>query len=204
MPIKCLLKQQRLFLTPVKKCMNWHICKLISVFLQWPKLPCVLGCCILCLGKAENTSDSHNLYVAVLWGSRKERGFLKHVLKQEGAVDFRFSVAWREREDRPSLSPLIVICLYWSTPDRNSARTTIQLPFANPLTILRPKEILLVLPPPHVASLPRWAISERRTLSHMVVGKMMSFLSELTVTGCIWRFRVRQIQDKARRSRKQS
>lgn len=116
MPIKCILKQQPLFLTPVKKCMNWHICKLISVFLQWPHLLCVLGCCILRLRKAESISRPHNLCVAVLWGRRKERGLLKQVLRQEGAVDFRFLVAWREREETVTLSPnvsgpyLLLIC----------------------------------------------------------------------------------------------
>lgn len=99
MPIKCLLKWQPPFLTPVRKCMNWHICKLISVFLQWPQFPCFLGCCILCLRKAENISCSHNLCIAVLWGKRKERGFLKQVLRQERAVDFRFSASWRERRN---------------------------------------------------------------------------------------------------------
>lgn len=93
MPIKCVLKWQPPFLTPVKKCMNWHICKLISVFLQWPRLPYVLGCCILCLRKAKNISYSQNLCAA------GESSFLKQVLRQEGGVVFSFSVAWRKRRD---------------------------------------------------------------------------------------------------------
>lgn len=161
MPIKCVLKWQPPFLTPVKKCMNWHICKLISVFLQWPRLPYVLGCCILCLRKAKNISYSQNLCAA------GESSFLKQVLRQEGGVVFSFSVAWRKKK-RQYLCLLIFqgpyllfICI-----DLPQAETPweLQLPSAKPLTVLtiRLKEALFSLHPPHVASLLPRAISWER------------------------------------------
>lgn len=173
MPIKCVLKWQPPFLTPVKKCMNWHICKLISVFLQWPRLPSVLGCCILCPRKAKNISHSQNLCAA------GEMSFLKQVLRQEGGVDFRFSVAWRKRRDSIFVSWLFrgPICYSFALiyPRQkllgNSSYPLPTLSLFSPSSDPRKPFLVFILPTWHPFC-PEPSPGRGKALSYMVVGKI--------------------------------
>lgn len=149
---------------------------------------CILGWCILCLRKAENTSHSWALH-----SKGKEREFLKLLMLRQGGI-----LAWGERGDDPSVSwcfrgPLLLICIdlqhmeppedpWWCWPS------------ANPLTAfttLRSREEF-GLPLSHVDSPLHSGISlERRNFQLHGTGKDDEFIFEQSVTGCIWGFRVR-------------
>lgn len=113
--------------------MNRHICKLILAFLPWPWLPAFWAAAFYASGK-QRASATQRLCTAALGGRRKDRGLLKLLLRQGGAVDFGLG---REREDTVPLSlnisgTLFVIHLYWSATDGTSWGTTILLPLCQP------------------------------------------------------------------------
>lgn len=114
--------------------MNWHICKLILAFLHWSWLPAFWADAFYASGK-QRRSAPQGLCTTALWGKRRERGFLKLLLRQGGIL------AWGQREETVLLSLnasgiFFVILLYWSTPDGASWGPRILLPlcFQHPLT----------------------------------------------------------------------
>lgn len=145
--------------------MNWHICKLILAFLPQPWLPAFWAAAFYASGK-QRTSATHRLCIEALWGRRKERGFLKLLLRQGGAVG---SGLGRERRQSlcllmfqgPSLLFICVDLQEMEPPEEPWPCCS----SANPLTaftILRAREEFS-LPPSHEAFLLHWGISlERR------------------------------------------
>lgn len=127
-------------------------------------IACILGCCILCLWKAENISHSQALHRSTVRQEEGE-GFLKLLLRQGGAVGSGLG-----RERRQSLCllmfqgpSLLFICIdlqEMEPPEEPWPCCS----SANPLTaftILRAREEFS-LPPSHEAFLLHWGISPER------------------------------------------
>lgn len=128
--------------------MNWHICKLILAFLHWPWLPAFWADAFYASGK-QSRSAPHGLCTTALWGKRRERGFLKLLLRQGGIL------GWGEGEETVLLSQCFrdLLCYSFVLIYTRWSLLRTQDPAA-PLLSTSSDQEEFTLPPSHRVSLP--------------------------------------------------